>query len=80
MARINAKPCPNCGSPVFRKRVGGAIKRFCCTTCRWSWHRSERRRKLMKAVEAAACPACCDAVLEATGFQRLENKDGWKGP
>ena len=66
-------PCPPCGSPVVQERVGGSVRRFCSASCRWAWHRGERRRKLIESVEDATCSTCRKAVLEAIGLVRNGN-------
>ncbi len=73
-------PCPSCGNPVAQERMGASLRRFCTDGCRWSWHRGERRRKLIVAIEAAACSGCRAAVLKAVGLAALERQGGGKGP
>ena len=73
-------PCPSCGVAVAQKRVGGSMRRFCSDGCRWSWHRGERRRRLIEAIEVAACQMCCDPVLKAVGLGSLERQGGGMGP
>lgn len=57
-------PCPCCGVAVAQEQVGGAIRRFCSASCRWAWHRQERGRKLIEAIEATTCEKCREAVLK----------------
>ena len=68
-------PCPSCGAPVAQERMGGSLRRFCCASCRWTWNRKERRRRLMEAIEAAACSRCREAVLKV-----IRKGNGGKGP
>jgi hypothetical protein len=67
-------PCPSCGSPVAQGRVGGSLRRFCSASCRWAWHRQERRQKLVEEIEAAACSGCRVAVLKV-----IRKGNGGKG-
>lgn len=36
-------PCPKCGTPVERKRVGGQTKRFCSLECQQEWNSTKRK-------------------------------------
>ena len=69
-------PCPSCDVPVINERIGGSLRRFCSSSCRWSWHRGERRRRLIEAIEAAACSRCCKLVLEAIGLLTDRDMNG----
>jgi len=67
-------PCPSCGVAVARRRVGGSVRRFCSASCRWAWHRQERRQKLIEEIEAAACSMCREVVLKV-----IRKADGGMG-
>lgn len=49
---IPIEPCPVCGVPVERIKIGGSVRRFCKKECRWEFH-SKKRDAALRHLKAS---------------------------